>query len=178
MLLLRERICHGKFHGQKVIAEFSSCLETATRKCPPKRFFFGSWINTWNYVWKCRTLVIKNLFKVISWNYIPGIRINILPINQFKVLNAFRAWQTKIFSATTWKIKSQFSETKLSYLTRYRALSLFFKFLICFCFGKLIFKIIFITFFRTKLYLVQYCTHNWITKDKNKVLNYLWTNKW
>ena len=96
-LLLRDRIWHGKFDGIKVIGKFSSCLEVATRKCPQKQLFFWSWINPWNYVWTCmlmlnfnnKELIQKHLVQGISWNCIPGIGINILSINQFKVLNAF-----------------------------------------------------------------------------------------
>ena len=118
-LLLRERIWHGKFDGIKVIGQFLSCLEAATRKCPPKQLFFWSWINPWNNVWTCmfllnfsnKELVQKHLVQRITWHCIPGIDINILSINQFKVLNTFalRAWQTKIFLAKIWKIKFQFS---------------------------------------------------------------------
>ena len=62
-LLLRERISHRKFGGIKVIEQFCSCLETATRICPLKQLFFWSWINHWNYVWACMlmlNLIIKN----------------------------------------------------------------------------------------------------------------------
>ena len=54
-----------------------------------------------------KELVQKHLVQGSCWNCIPGIGINVLSINQFKVLNAFalRAWQTKIFSAKIWKIK-------------------------------------------------------------------------
>ena len=106
-MLLRKRIWHWKFDGIKVIEQFLSCLEAATRKCPPKQLFFWSWINPLNYVWTCmlmlnfsnKEFIQKHLVKGISWNCIPGIGINILSINQFKVLNAFalRAWQTKNF---------------------------------------------------------------------------------
>ena len=83
-------------------------------------FFFG--VVTWekikikwkkNYVWTYmfmlnfsnKELVQRHL---VSWNCIPEIWINILSINQFKVLNALRARQKKIFSAKIWKIKFQF----------------------------------------------------------------------
>ena len=36
-----------------------------------------------------------------------------------------------------------------------------------FCCGKFISEIKCIIYFLTKLYLVQYCQHNWITTDKN-----------
>ena len=92
-----ERISYGKFAGMKVIGQFSSCLKAATRKGPLKQLFFWSWINPWNYVWTCmvmlnfnnKELVQKHLVQGISWNCIPGIGINILSVNQFKVLNAF-----------------------------------------------------------------------------------------
>ena len=96
-LLLCERIWHGKFDGIKVIGQLFPCLEAAAWKYPPKQLFFWSWINPWNYVWTCmlmlnfnnKELVQKHLVQGISWNCIPGIGINILSINQFKVLNAF-----------------------------------------------------------------------------------------
>ena len=100
-----------------VIGQFLSCSEAATSKCAPKQMFFWSWINPWNYVWTCmvilnfsnKELAQKRLVWRISSNCIPGIGINILSINQFKVNNmlALRAWQTKIFSAKIWKIKFQ-----------------------------------------------------------------------
>ena len=85
-LLLRERTWHRKFDGTKVVGQFPACLEAATRKCPPKQFFFWSWINPWNYFWTCmlmlnfsnKELVQKYLVQVISCNWIPGIGINIL----------------------------------------------------------------------------------------------------
>ena len=36
-----------------------------------------------------KELIQKHLVQGISWNCIPGIGINILSINQFKMLNAF-----------------------------------------------------------------------------------------
>ena len=36
-----------------------------------------------------KELIHKHLIQGISWNCIPGIGINILSINQLKVLNAF-----------------------------------------------------------------------------------------
>ena len=76
-----------------VIGQFLSCLEAATGKCPPKQFFFWSWINPRNYVWTCmlmlnlsnKELNQKHLVQVISWSCIPGTGINILSINQFKL---------------------------------------------------------------------------------------------
>ena len=38
-LPLGERICHRKLDGTMVTGQFSSCLEAATGKCPPKQFF-------------------------------------------------------------------------------------------------------------------------------------------
>ena len=63
-----------------------------------------------------KELVQKHLVQGISWNCISGIAINILSINQFKVLNAFalRAWPTKIFSEKEWKrviLSAIFSES-------------------------------------------------------------------
>ena len=65
-------------------------------------------------------LVQKHLTQGISYNCIARIRINILSINQFKVINAFasRAWQTKIFSAKIRKIKFQFGCNSLNNLIK------------------------------------------------------------
>ena len=108
-MLLRERIWHWKFDGIKVIEQLLSCLEAVTRQCPPKQLSFWSWTNPLNYVWTCmlmlnfsnKELIQKPLVQEICWNCIPAIGINILSINQFKVLHTFalRVWQTKIFSA-------------------------------------------------------------------------------
>ena len=88
-LLLCQSIWHGKFDRIKV--------EAATRKCPLKQLFFWSWINPWNYVWTCmlmlnfknKELVQKHLVQGISWNCIPAIGINILSINQLRVIDLF-----------------------------------------------------------------------------------------
>ena len=57
-----------------------------------------------------KELVQKHLVQRITWYCIPGIDINILSINQFKVLDAFAlsALQKKIFLEKIWKIKFQF----------------------------------------------------------------------
>ena len=97
LLSLHKRIWHGKFDGIKVIGQFTSCLEAATRKYPLKQLLFWSLMNPWNYVWTCmlmlnfneKEFIQKHLDQEISWNCIPGIGINILSINQFNVLNAF-----------------------------------------------------------------------------------------
>ena len=117
-MLLRERIWHWKFDGIKVIGPFLSCLEVGIIQSPPKQLFFKSWISPLNSVWTCmlllnfsnKELIQKHRVQEISWNCIPGTRINIPSINQFKVLTALalKASQTKIFSAKIWKIKFQF----------------------------------------------------------------------
>ena len=118
-------------------------------------------------------IIIKRHFENPSIFFKKSKRTQMLGPSPLPLFTFVRFSMTPSAPLLSTNVLFEWRQTKPFYLIRYHALSLFFKLLMSFCCGKFIFEIKCITFFLNKSYLVQYCKHNWITKDKNEVLNYL-----